>query len=111
TARERLTKLEGLNLITPSAQASPLLSFDLPAFSPGELFALTLELSHPEAAAKPLVIRSTPHAPFCLRAAFGFFNNEEDVDLLVAAVARALERGPAALKVEGYAATLPPRAH
>ncbi|MBW2734789.1 MAG: aminotransferase class V-fold PLP-dependent enzyme, partial [Deltaproteobacteria bacterium] len=38
TARERLTKLEGLNLITPSAQASPLLSFDLPAFSPGELF-------------------------------------------------------------------------
>jgi L-cysteine/cystine lyase len=102
-ARERLADIDGLEIISPKNCPSPLLSFDLPSHTPQQLFALSLELARQE----KLIIRSTPHAPFCLRATFAFFNTEHEVALLAEKLQAAVEQDPNRLPVEGYALKLP----
>ncbi|MBK6849676.1 MAG: aminotransferase class V-fold PLP-dependent enzyme [Proteobacteria bacterium] len=102
-ARDGLAALPGVELITPSEQASQLVAFDLPAFSPPQLWGLAAELARRER----IVIRALPHAPFALRASCGWFNDEADVDRLIEAIARAAARGPDGVVVDGYGAGLP----
>jgi L-cysteine/cystine lyase len=76
-ARERLGDIPGVEIISPS-NAAGLLSF---AVAGVDAEALSRRLN-----AQGIVIRWI-RAPRCARASFGFFNTEEDVDRLVAAVA------------------------
>ncbi len=102
-ARRRLEQIDGLEVITPAPQQTPLLSFDLPEFTPQQLFALCIDLAERER----LIIRSTPHAPFCLRATFGFFNDASEIERLASGLEGAIQRGPNALTIAGYAERLP----
>lgn len=102
-ARAGLATLPGVELITPPDQASQLVAFDLPAFTPPQLWALASELAQRQR----LVLRSLPHAPFALRASCAWFNTEAEIDQLVDAIARAEARGGASLVIDGYGAGLP----
>lgn len=102
-ARERLATIDGLEIITPAPQQTPLLSFDLPAFSPQQLWELCIDLAERD----KVVLRSTPHAPFCARVTFGFFNDEREIERLAESLEGGIARGPAALTVSGYAEKLP----
>lgn len=102
-ARAGLETIDGVEVISPASCPTPLLSFDLPHFSPRQLFALALQLARRE----QLVIRSTPHQPFCLRATFAFFNTEAEVDQFCALIAQAAQTNPEQLPAEGYALKLP----
>ncbi|MBK8480186.1 MAG: aminotransferase class V-fold PLP-dependent enzyme [Proteobacteria bacterium] len=102
-ARSALAALPGVEIITPAAQASQLVAFDLPSFSPPRLWGLAAELARRER----IVIRALPHAPFALRASCGWFNTEAEIDRLVEAIVRAVARGPEGVVVDGYGAGLP----
>lgn len=102
-ARQRLEGIAGLTVLTPAPQQTPLLGFDLPSYSPRQLWGLCLDLAERDR----VIIRSTPHAPFCLRAAFGFFNDDEDIAALTESLERALQRDPGELPEDGYALKLP----
>jgi L-cysteine/cystine lyase len=101
-ARTRLEQIGELEIITPAPQQTPLLSFDLPSYSPQQLWALCMDL----AARDQLILRSTPHAPYCARVTFGFFNDEREIERLAKGLEGAIARGPEALEITGYAERL-----
>lgn len=96
--RERLGRIEGAVLVTPEARQGPLVTVDLPEFSPARLHNLAFALS-----AEGIVIRSIDHPPYGLRASLGFFNTEAEVDRFAAAVKKAVDRGPGAVEIKSGA--------
>jgi L-cysteine/cystine lyase len=100
--RRRMAALDGVEIVTPETQGSPLVSFDLPAFSPAHLHALALAF-----AAQGLVIRSIDHPPYALRASLGYFNTAAEVEVLVEAVREAVQRGPEGVPLERASPGLP----
>ena len=71
-----------MEVLTPAEADSHLLSFTLRGYTPATLRDAALALSR-----TGLVVRSIDHAPFALRASFGWFNDEADVLALVRGIA------------------------
>jgi L-cysteine/cystine lyase len=82
-ARERLGELPGVSFITPAELPSQLLTFTMASIPVEQLERVMLRLARESR----IVIRTTPTAPRALRASFGFFNNEDDIERLVTALA------------------------
>ena len=100
--RARLESLDGVEIVTPATQASPLVSFDLPAFSPAKLHSAALLLAERDR----IVCRSIDHPPFALRGAFGFFNTEQEVECFAEAIEALVAAGPEAVPLAGHAERL-----
>lgn len=94
--RRVLEHLPGVELLTPAAQMSQLLTFDLPAFSPAKLDSLVYQLARDR-----IVIRAIEHPPYGLRASLGFFSTEAEVDRLAEAIEQIVFRGPDAVDTRG----------
>ena len=88
-ARRRLHRIPGVAILTPSTCPSQLLSFALDGWSLQGHRDAAMELSR-----RGIVIRSIDHPP-CLRAAFGYFNHERDLEQLTRAVSELALRHPA----------------
>lgn len=81
--RERLCKLNQIEVITPEGMQSQLVSFVPKGRSVKDMGAMSAALAKQH----QIIIRSISHPPYCLRAALGWFNTDEDVDRLVEALA------------------------
>jgi L-cysteine/cystine lyase len=92
-ARGLLGELGSVAVVTPAAQQSQLVSFDLPGFPPAALRALASRWGRE----RKLVVRSIDHPPCALRVSVGWFNLASELELLVEAVAEAVAEGPAAV--------------
>jgi selenocysteine lyase/cysteine desulfurase len=103
SCRRQLARVDGVEIVTPEALASPLVTCDLPGWSPAKLHSAALLLVERER----IVCRSIDHPPYGLRAAFGFFNTERDVSCFVEAVARLHADGPEIVPPAGWADRLP----
>ena len=86
-ARSSLQEVTGVRVLTPSHAATGLLTF---AADTADLDGLVSRLWSQHR----VIVRSIP-APRALRASFHAFNNEEDVEALVRALERELQRGGA----------------
>jgi len=81
--REKLSRQKQIEVITPEALQSQLVSFVIEGHTSAEMHAISGALAQQH----QIIIRSISHPPYCLRAALGWFNTEEDVDRLVSALA------------------------
>jgi L-cysteine/cystine lyase len=88
-ARHRIGAQAGVWILSPASCPSHLLAFSLEGWSHDALHAASLELAR-----RGIVLRSIDHAPFALRASFGFFNDERDIDAFCGAVAELVASGP-----------------
>jgi L-cysteine/cystine lyase len=103
SCRRQLAGIDGIEIVTPEALASPLVTCDLPGWSPAKLHSAARQLVDRER----IICRSIDHPPYGLRAAFGFFNTEPEVARFVEAVARLWAAGPDAVPLAGWAQRLP----
>ncbi len=101
--RERLQDTDGVELVTPADQQGPLVSFDLPAFSPAQIHSAALLLADRD----QVICRSIDHPPYALRGSFGFFNTLQEVDRFAAVVSELVAAGPDTVPLAGHAARLP----
>lgn len=77
-ARQAIGQLEGVTLLTPPGPQAGLLSFTLSGgYDPAAIVRHLAE--------QDIIIRFLRH-PYCLRVSTGFYNNEADIDRLVAAL-------------------------
>ena len=104
--RQRLAQVPAVTIVTPEGTDSPLLAFDLPAWSPQRLASAAFLLGREER----IVCRSIDHPPYGLRVSLGFFNTDDEVDRFVDAVERRLiGPGPSSVPIVPWAARLPDR--
>jgi L-cysteine/cystine lyase len=86
--RRRLTSIAGVTVITPSAPMAGLVNFTIAGLSPQEVTAQLYERGY--------TIRYVENAPCTVsaRASIGWWNTEEEVVGLAAAIADLVNRGP-----------------
>jgi selenocysteine lyase/cysteine desulfurase len=86
--RGRLTSTDGVTVITPSEPMAGLVNFTIDGLSPQEVTAQLYERGY--------TIRYVEYAPCTVsaRASIGWWNTEEEVAGLAAAIADLAERGP-----------------
>lgn len=102
-ARAALATIDGVEILSPSCCPTQLLSFDLPAFSPAELWGICQRLAQEH----NVVIRSFPSPPYGLRASIGWFHTAEDLRRLVEGVKWATSLSASVIPIQGYGAGLP----
>jgi L-cysteine/cystine lyase len=83
-----LSNLSGVTMITPPEPQSGLITFCLDGYAPPRVMT--------ELAANDIVLRFLRH-PYALRIATGFYNTEEEIDRLAAALKAILDRSPESL--------------
>lgn len=88
-AAEHLGCIDGVAVLTPGDCPSHLVAFSLAGFEPAHLRAVSLALGE-----RGIVIRSIDHPPHALRASFGFFNTEAEVDRFADEIAAVAAAGP-----------------
>lgn len=76
-AWEQLSKVNGVSMITPPLKMAGLNCFTIEGVEPGDIVEKLRD--------RGVLIRSI-HGPDCCRVSTGYYNNEEDVDRLVAGV-------------------------
>ncbi len=99
---EQLSDLPGVTLLTPSGQRAGLSNFDVLDWSPQAQAGLVMALLE-----QGYLVRSIPHHPYCLRAATGFYNTEDEVIGLVQALRKMIARGPQSVTTPDWASLLP----
>uniref|UniRef100_A0A831TEE2 Aminotransferase class V-fold PLP-dependent enzyme n=1 Tax=Thermorudis peleae TaxID=1382356 RepID=A0A831TEE2_9BACT len=77
-AWQSLSEVRGVTVLTPRDRMAGLVSFTVEGIDPPTLVQKLWE--------RNIIIRSIPHPP-CARLSAGFYNNEEDIDRLVRAIA------------------------
>jgi L-cysteine/cystine lyase len=85
-ARDVLSRLPGVSILTPPGFQAGLLTFNLKGHDPAKVMA--------QLAAENIILRYIPH-PYALRISTGFYNTEGDLDRLATVLRTILERGPA----------------
>lgn len=88
--RKGLESIEGVEIITPRGDQAGLINFTFPAWDPQAVVE--------ELADRGLLIRSVSR-PACLRVSNGFYNTEEEIDSLVAALKELSQQSPHAPKM------------
>ncbi len=99
---EHLADLPDITVLTPPGQRAGLVNFDVHGWSPQAQAGLTMALLE-----QGSLVRSIPHHPYCLRAATGFYNTEDEVLGLVTALRETIAQGPQRMTTPVWAATLP----
>jgi hypothetical protein len=94
-----LEGLDGVRVLTPANRQASLVNFLPVGWSPARMAGLVDALTE-----RGFVIRSIPHAPYCVRVSCGFYNTEAEIDGLGAALADLLAAGPGAIPVPEWAA-------
>jgi L-cysteine/cystine lyase len=83
--RQRLEGLEGIEIVTPAGRQAGLVNFTFPGWEP---MAVVEELAD-----RGILIRSIGR-PACLRVSNGFYNTEEEIDSLAAALREIGQQAP-----------------
>ena len=88
--RRRLTTIDGVTVVTPSEPMAGLVNFTIAGLSPQDVTSQLYERGY--------TIRYVEYAPCTVsaRASIGWWNTEEEVAGLAAAIADLAERGPGA---------------
>ncbi len=87
-ARKALNQLSGVSLITPLGPQAGLVSFNLDSYDPARVMTKLIK--------KNIILRFIQQ-PYSLRISTGFYNTEEDIDRLIAALQAILEVDPDSL--------------
>ncbi len=99
---ERLVSIPGVTVLTPAGQRAGLVNFDVQGWSPQAQAGLVTALFD-----QGYLVRSIPHRPYCLRAAAGFYNTEDEVLGLVQALHETIARGPQSVTIPERSKLLP----
>jgi L-cysteine/cystine lyase len=78
SCREALARVKGVTIITPAEQMAGLVHFTVEGIAPADLSAKLSEAG--------FAVRNTPYPP-AVRVSTGFYNTEDEIDRLAAAVA------------------------
>ncbi len=97
-ARRKLEALDGVRVLTPAQRQASLVNFLPVGWSPARMAGLVKLLGD-----AGYVIRSIPHAPYCVRVSCGFYNTEAEIDGLCACLADLLKRDPRTVEVPQWA--------
>jgi L-cysteine/cystine lyase len=76
-AHKTLSNIDGVNVITPKGNMAGLITFNLEGTEPGDLVTALDE--------RGFILRTIPH-PACVRLSTGFYNTEEEIENLGAAI-------------------------
>ncbi len=99
---EQLSTVPGITVLTPAGQRAGLVNFDVKGWSPQAQAGLVMALLD-----QGYLVRSIPHHPYCLRAATGFYNTEDEVIGLVQALHEMIAGGPQRVTTPDWASLLP----
>lgn len=93
-ARERISALPGVRMVTPASRQASLVNFLPVGWSAAQMSGLVDALGQ-----RGYILRNITHEPFAVRVSCGFFNTEAEIDGLAAALSEVLAAGPDAVPI------------